>query len=88
MQSDRDQVGVGKVAGRSVIKLIMKAMVAVGVLVVVFTIFNKADGQAQGAAEGTPKGPKVTEKVSCVKMPCRPAICQTPVIAFLLVYLP
>lgn len=56
-------------------------MVAVGVLVVVFTIFNKADGQAQ---DNTPKGPKVTEKVSYnVPLPCRLAICQTLVIAFL-----
>lgn len=75
-------------AGRSVIKLIMKAMVAVGVLVVVFTIFNKADGQTQGAKDSTPKGPKVTEKVSYVPLPCRPAICQTPVIAFPHISLP
>ncbi|KAK3874758.1 hypothetical protein Pcinc_020322 [Petrolisthes cinctipes] len=62
--SDRSRVGVKKVAGRSTIKLIMKAVIAVAVLVVVFTIFNRVDGQTQSTTTGSgSRGPKVTHKV-------------------------
>lgn len=54
---------LSRVAGRR-LKLAMKALVALAVLAVIFTVLSKADGQnANEKAKPGANGPKVTHKV-------------------------